>query len=107
VSGVLRIVDLFAGAGGTTTGMLEAAEELGLETEAVAVNHWPTAVATHTENHRQVRHYCADIQAVDPRTVVPNARITAAPTAAAPSATRSDRARTGCSTGWSSSTSAA
>lgn len=72
MSGVLKVVDLFAGGGGTTQGVLLAADELGIATEAVAVNHWPTAVATHTENHRQVRHFCADIQAVDPLEIVPD-----------------------------------
>lgn len=93
MSDVLRIVDLFAGAGGTTTGVLLAAEELGVATEAVAVNHWPTAVATHTENHRQVRHYCADIQAVDPSSVVPSGRLDLL--WASPECTHHSRARGG------------
>lgn len=93
MSGVLKVVDLFAGAGGTTTGVLLAADSLGVKTEAVAVNHWPTAVATHTENHRQVRHFCADIQKVDPREVVPDGHLDLL--WASPECTHHSRARGG------------
>lgn len=90
---VIEFVDLFAGGGGTTTGVLLAAEALGLRTEAVAVNHWPVAVATHAENHREVRHYCADIQQVDPREVVPSGRLDLL--WASPECTHHSRARGG------------
>lgn len=93
MSGVLKVVDLFAGGGGTTEGVLQAAAELDLRTEAVAINHWQTAVATHTENHRTVRHYCADIQKVDPLEVVPDGTLDLL--WASPECTHHSRARGG------------
>lgn len=93
MSGVLRVVDLFAGAGGTTTGVLLAAGDLGVRAEAVAVNHWPTAVATHTENHREVRHFCSNIQTVDPLEIVPDGRLDLL--WASPECTHHSRARGG------------
>jgi site-specific DNA-cytosine methylase len=48
---MLTAVDLFAGAGGCSTGLLMAATARGERVELTAVNHWPTAVATHTRNH--------------------------------------------------------
>jgi DNA (cytosine-5)-methyltransferase 1 len=49
-------VDLFAGAGGFTTG----AELAGVRI-AWAANHWPVAVQTHAENHPHVQHVCQDL----------------------------------------------
>ncbi len=59
----LRAVDLFCGAGGTTTG----AEASGYADVVLAVNHWRVAVRTHQENHPETRHVCAEIDMVDPR----------------------------------------
>jgi len=42
------LADLFCGAGGTSTGALQAARELGLNVNLVAVNHWDIAIATHS-----------------------------------------------------------
>ncbi len=39
--------------------------------ELVAVNHWPTAIATHTLNHPTARHYVQDIATVRPHLLVP------------------------------------
>jgi DNA (cytosine-5)-methyltransferase 1 len=75
VSGIIRFADLFSGAGGTTTGVLLAAQDLGVETEAVAVNHWPVAVATHLSNHGMVRHHCMDLETASPRDVVPGGHL--------------------------------
>ena len=60
---LLRAVELFCGAGGTTTG----AEQSGRVKVQLAVNHWPTAITTHRNNHPHVRHVCAPIDLVDPR----------------------------------------
>ncbi len=59
----LRAVDLFCGAGGTTSGA-EQSQRVKVE---LAVNHWPTAITTHRANHPHVRHVCAPIDLVDPR----------------------------------------
>lgn len=65
----LRIADLFAGAGGTSTGALEAARALGYAPKLTAVNHWPVAVETHTLNHPDERHLCTGVDTVDPRSL--------------------------------------
>ena len=57
------VVDNFAGGGGASTG-IEAA--LGRPVD-IAVNHSRAAIAMHTANHRETRHYCEDIWTVDPR----------------------------------------
>jgi DNA (cytosine-5)-methyltransferase 1 len=71
----LICVDLFCGAGGTSEGLVGAAEELGLEVELIAINHWDLAIATHSANHPRARHICARIEEVRPREVVPGGRV--------------------------------
>lgn len=56
------IVDLFAGAGGASTG-IEAA--LGRPV-SLAINHAPTAIAVHARNHPQTIHMMGDVREVDP-----------------------------------------
>lgn len=55
------VVDLFAGGGGTSTGIARAYRE-----PDVAVNHNPIALAVHRANHPQTAHYVADVFEVDP-----------------------------------------
>jgi site-specific DNA-cytosine methylase len=52
----LHIADLFCGAGGTSTGAIQAAERLGYSLRLTAVNHWERAVETHSANHPSARH---------------------------------------------------
>lgn len=54
-------VDLFCGAGGSSTGLVEAGYELLL-----AANHWPIAIETHSANH-DAEHLCADVSQYDMR----------------------------------------
>ena len=68
-------IDLFCGAGGTSTGLVEAARELGLEVELIAINHWPIAIATHRANYPWARHICARLDQVRPRDIVPDGRV--------------------------------
>ena len=68
---MIRAVDLFAGAGGTSTGLAQAVVEAGTSLELVAVNHWAVAVETHARNHPWARHLCADLDALNPRQIVP------------------------------------
>ena len=69
--------DLFCGAGGTSTGLVEAVEELEREygvkirLDLVAVNHWDVAIATHSANHKFAHHKCSGLTGVDPRSVIP------------------------------------
>jgi len=69
----MKAADLFCGAGGTSTGMVKAAEKRGLSLDLVAINHWPTAVKTHQQNHPWATHVCADLAsaAADPNILVP------------------------------------
>lgn len=67
--------DLFCGAGGFSTGLLQAADSLGLEVDLLAINHWPVAVSTHSTNHPTVRHLCESIETVKPREVVPGGKL--------------------------------
>jgi DNA (cytosine-5)-methyltransferase 1 len=62
----LRCADLFAGAGGTSTGLARAAEASGRDVELLAVNHWEVAVATHAANHPGARHIHASLEGIDP-----------------------------------------
>ena len=55
-----KVVDLFSGVGGTTTGMLRAGCDV-----LVAANHWRFAVATHVLNHPQVHHEHRDLLRTD------------------------------------------
>ena len=72
---MIYCADLFCGSGGTSTGLMQAAEELGLGVSLVAVNHWQTAIETHTTNHPGVTHYCEDLETVNPRHAVPGGHL--------------------------------
>lgn len=69
--------DLFCGAGGSSTGLAQAAKKLGLPLDLVAVNHWGMAVKTHARNHPWARHVCADLASVeaDPNKLVPGGKL--------------------------------
>lgn len=62
----LRVIDLYCGAGGTSTGLMQAAEERGVAVDLTPINHWETAVATHAANHPEARHVCASIEDLRP-----------------------------------------
>ncbi len=67
--------DLFAGAGGESTGFIQACQELGVKLELVAVNHWEVAIGTHEANYPNVRHMQADVEAVNPLDAVPGGHL--------------------------------
>ncbi|KAA5605518.1 DNA cytosine methyltransferase [Roseospira marina] len=56
------MVDSFAGGGGASTGIEMA---LGRSPD-VAINHDPVAIAMHTANHPDTRHFCQSIYTVSP-----------------------------------------
>jgi DNA (cytosine-5)-methyltransferase 1 len=64
-------IDLYCGAGGTTTGAVHAAEELDIELDCTAVNHNIFAISTHSINHPGTQHFCQSVQDVEPRVTVP------------------------------------
>jgi DNA (cytosine-5)-methyltransferase 1 len=57
------IVDSFAGGGGTSTGIRWVTGR-GPD---IAINHDPAAIAMHTANHPETKHYCESVWNVDPR----------------------------------------
>jgi DNA (cytosine-5)-methyltransferase 1 len=58
----IRFADLFCGAGGSSTGLVEAGFEL-----VAAANHTKIAIATHAANHPGAEHLCVDISTYDMR----------------------------------------
>lgn len=56
------IIDLFAGGGGASTGMEQAAGRNVND----AVNHDPEALGMHQINHPKTQHHCTDIFEIDP-----------------------------------------
>lgn len=71
----IRAADLFCGAGGTSSGLLDACNILGHRLDLLAVNHWPVAIETHTANHPYAEHLCESLDVVDPRKVVPSGKL--------------------------------
>ncbi len=68
--GILPMIDLFSGAGGTSTGALMAFTRLGLKAQLCAVNHWDTAIASHELNHGDAIHFCTGVDRIDIRDVL-------------------------------------
>lgn len=58
----LDVTDFFCGMGGSSTGLRNAGW-----TVKVAANHWSRAIETHSANHPDTEHLCADLQSVDVR----------------------------------------
>lgn len=56
----MKAIDLFAGAGGFSTGATMAGVQV-----VWAANHWPAAVQVHANNHPTTAHACQDLQQAD------------------------------------------
>jgi DNA (cytosine-5)-methyltransferase 1 len=56
----VKVVDLFAGFGGSSTGAAMAGARV-----VWAANHWPLAVQVHSENHPHAQHECQDLRQAD------------------------------------------
>lgn len=56
----MKVIDLFAGAGGFSTGAVMAGCRV-----VWAANHWPAAVQWHAANHPYTAHACQDLQQAD------------------------------------------
>jgi DNA (cytosine-5)-methyltransferase 1 len=89
----LQASDLFCGAGGFSSGLLQACHELQLTPDLLAINHWPSAIATHQLNYPSVSHLCENLDNVDPRHVVKSRRLNIL--LASPECTHHSRARGG------------
>lgn len=63
---IFLIVDLFCGAGGTTTGFAQAELDGNKIAKVIAcVNHDPIAIKSHWANHPEVKHFEEDIRTLD------------------------------------------
>ena len=71
----LRVADLFCGAGGSSTGIAQFCEAVGLRLDLVAVNHWERAVETHAANHPTANHFCQDLTRLKPGEAVPGGKL--------------------------------
>lgn len=67
--------DLFCGAGGTSQGMLMAANSLKADLQLLAINHWQVAIDTHSLNHPEAQNLCTGVDVVDPLKLVPGGRL--------------------------------
>lgn len=56
----MKVIDLFAGAGGFSTGAQMAGHDV-----VWAANHWPDAVEWHSKNHPGAMHICQDLHQAD------------------------------------------
>lgn len=63
----INTIDLFCGAGGASTGLGLAIEEIGAKNHEIAINHWKVAVATMKANHPD-----ADVREMDIESAVPS-----------------------------------
>jgi DNA (cytosine-5)-methyltransferase 1 len=67
---------LFCGGGGGSHAAVSACKDLDLEIQTfIAINHDPTAIATHEANHPWARHFCQDVASVRPIEAVPSGRV--------------------------------
>jgi DNA (cytosine-5)-methyltransferase 1 len=89
----VNAVDLFCGAGGTSTGLINAVNSLGYAIKLTAINHWDVAIATHSKNHEDVTHHCQSIETLNPTDIVPGKRLQLL--VASPECTHHSRARGG------------
>lgn len=56
----MKAIDLFAGAGGFSTGARMAGVDV-----VWAANHWQSAVEIHSQNHPEAQHVCQDLHQAD------------------------------------------
>lgn len=56
----ITVTDMFCGAGGSSTGAVNAGAIVSL-----AINHWPRAIETHNTNHPNTTHVLTDITRAD------------------------------------------
>lgn len=89
----IQAVDLFAGCGGTSTGLYRACHATGKRVDLLAVNHWPRAIETHRANHPGARHICDRLESIRPEDAIPGGKVDIL--AASPECTHHSLARGG------------
>ena len=86
-------IDLFCGAGGTSTGLVEVCERMGAKLRLTAVNHWERAIETHSSNYPWAEHFCTGVGDLKPSKAVPGGKVDLL--VASPECTHHSRARGG------------
>jgi DNA (cytosine-5)-methyltransferase 1 len=66
----ITVVDMFCGAGGESTGIMQAAQEQGIKVSLTAINHWERAIETHAANHPTANHLCQSVEQINPTKVI-------------------------------------
>ena len=66
----LKIIDMFCGGGGESTGLFEAAKEYDFNIIMSAINHWERAIETHSANYPSAEHRCESVQHIEPNTLM-------------------------------------
>ena len=69
------VVDMFCGAGGESTGIMQAAQERGMNVRLSAINHWERAIETHSANHPGAENWCQSVGQLDPTVVIRNGKV--------------------------------
>jgi DNA (cytosine-5)-methyltransferase 1 len=72
---VVDAVDMFCGAGGTSSGLLDACRAMNITLNLIAINHWQVAIDTHRANHQYAQHLCTAVDDLNPRKLVPSGRL--------------------------------
>jgi DNA (cytosine-5)-methyltransferase 1 len=70
-----EVVDMFCGAGGESTGIMQAAVARDMKIHLTAINHWEMAIRTHAANHPSADHLCQSVEHIDPTKAVPGKRV--------------------------------
>ena len=70
-----NVVDMFCGAGGESTGIMQAAFEQDMKVNLLAINHWERAMETHAANHPRAEHLCESVERIDPTQVVKGGKL--------------------------------
>jgi DNA (cytosine-5)-methyltransferase 1 len=70
-----KVADLFCGAGGSSTGIQQFCDSIGIKLDLVAVNHWDIAVESHAANHPKADHFCQDLTRLKPGEAVPGGKL--------------------------------
>lgn len=87
------VCDLFCGAGGSSLGAQRALAALGYRMNLLAINHWSTAIETHSANFPEARHLVQDVTTAKPGELVPEGKLDLL--MASPTCTFHSRARGG------------
>jgi DNA (cytosine-5)-methyltransferase 1 len=75
VADPLEIADFYCGAGGSTSGLVRAANEMGVPFSLTGVNHWDRALNSNAINHPYARHFKMEVEDVPADVIFPRRRL--------------------------------